>query len=297
MSEVKQEVREFYDRVGWMKLADSVYQNARYEDLRPVSRRYIHDCHMRVARHIEPSGRFFLDAGSGPIQYPEYLEYSRGFAYRVCADISITALCEARNLIGERGLFVVADIANLPFKKQSFEGIVSLHTIHHLAEDEQAQAYLELHRVLVCQRTAVVVNGWSHSAILAVFEPFIKAANWIRNQVDRVNRQDKTPAKEIPGNGKYSNRQIHVEDANPKGTHTRKHDFSWLEKKVASHIPLEIYVWRTVSVRFLRALIHPMLGGSFLLKLLYALEERYPHFFGKYGKYPLIIIHRRQEEV
>jgi ubiquinone/menaquinone biosynthesis C-methylase UbiE len=296
MSEVKQEVREFYDRVGWMKLAESIYQNARYEDLRPVSRRYIHDCHMRVARHIESSGRFFLDAGSGPIQYPEYLEYSRGYEHRVCADISMTALGEARNRIGEHGLFVVADIANLPFKEQSFEGIVSLHTIHHLAEAEQQQAYLELHRVLASQRTAVVVNGWSHSAILAVFEPLIRAANWIRNQVDRVNRQNKSTGKEIAGNGKYSNRQIHGEYADPKGTYTSKHDRNWLEQQVASHIPVEIFVWRTVSVRFLRALIHPKLGGSFILKLLYALEERFPRFFGESGKYPLILIHRRQED-
>ncbi|OGO28904.1 MAG: hypothetical protein A2Z16_04845 [Chloroflexi bacterium RBG_16_54_18] len=297
MSEVKQEVREFYDRVGWMKLADSVYQNARYEDLRPISQRYIHDCHMRVSRHIGPTGRFFLDAGSGPIQYPEYLEYSHGYDYRVCADISITALCEARNRIGDHGLFVVADIANLPFKKQSFEGIVSLHTIHHLAEDEQVQAFLELHRVLASQRTGVVVNGWSHSAILAVFEPLIRTANWIRNQVDRVNRQDKSAAKEIPGDGKNSNGQIQGEDANPKGTYTSKYDLNWLKEQVASLIPVEILVWRTVSVRFLRAVIHPKLGGSSILILLYSLEERYPRFFGKYGKYPLIIIHRRQEEV
>jgi ubiquinone/menaquinone biosynthesis C-methylase UbiE len=73
-----------------------------------------------------------LDAGSGPIQYPEYLEFSKGYQRRVCADISFVALQEARKRIGDHGLYVVCDIANLPFKSAAFEGMVSLHTIHHL---------------------------------------------------------------------------------------------------------------------------------------------------------------------
>src|SRR5512141_86258 len=110
MSEVKQEVRQFYDQVGWQLVGQDVYQNAHYEDLRPVAHEYIQRCHLRVARHLKPEGKYLLDAGSGPIQYPEYLEYSRGYRYRVCADISITALKEARKRIGTRGLYVVCDV-------------------------------------------------------------------------------------------------------------------------------------------------------------------------------------------
>jgi hypothetical protein len=47
-----------------------------------------------------------------------------------------------------------------------------------------------------------------------------------------------------------------------------------------------------VTVRFMRALIHPKLGGRFWLGLLYRLEERYPHYFGENGKYPLIVIRK-----
>jgi hypothetical protein len=42
----------------------------------------------------------------------------------------------------------------------------------------------------------------------------------------------------------------------------------------------------------LRAYIHPWLGGRWILRLLYWLEERFPHFFGKYGQYPLILIRK-----
>ena len=76
--------------------SDGFYQNARYEDLRPVSREYIERCHLRVNRHLDRPGKFLLDAGSGPIQYPAYLTYMEGYQYRVCVDISIVALQEAR---------------------------------------------------------------------------------------------------------------------------------------------------------------------------------------------------------
>ena len=42
--ENKQKVRKFYDAIGWSKEDSGYYQNARYEDLRPVSAEYIHNC-------------------------------------------------------------------------------------------------------------------------------------------------------------------------------------------------------------------------------------------------------------
>jgi hypothetical protein len=57
-------------------------------------------------------------------------------------------------------------------------------------------------------------------------------------------------------------------------------------------MPVEILVWRSVSVRFLRSLIHPWLGGRLWLRLLFWLEERYPSYFGEIGQYPLIVIRK-----
>ena len=49
---VQQQVRSFYDAVGWKQIGAGVYQNARYEDLRPVSRDYIHRCHLRLGSYL-----------------------------------------------------------------------------------------------------------------------------------------------------------------------------------------------------------------------------------------------------
>jgi hypothetical protein len=81
-AEIKSNVREFYDQVGWQEVNDGIYQNATYEDLRPVVRNYIHNCHLRVLRHLKPQGKLLLDAGSGPsnIPIPEFSRYNIGYA-------------------------------------------------------------------------------------------------------------------------------------------------------------------------------------------------------------------------
>ncbi len=291
MTEIKQQVRDFYDQVGWKEIDAGVYQNATYEDLRPVSREYIHRCHLRVNRHLRSQGKYLLDAGSGPIQYPEYLTYSQDYQYRVCADISEVALQEARKRMGDgrgtpqnipvgKGLFVVADIANLPFKPEVFEGVVSLHTIHHLPVEEHARAYRELYRVLANGCTAVIVNGWSSAPMESLALRIIRIVDRLRGITSKSHHrseQSNIPLKASP---------------QPRGTFVRKHNAAWLEGEIGSQMPVKIYVWRTLSVKVLRTLIHPRLAGRGLLRLLYWLEERFPRFLGRNGLYPLIVIRK-----
>ena len=269
---IKSEVQAFYDEVGWQEIGEGMYQNASYEDLRPVSREYIHRCHLRVARHLKRTGKYLLDAGSGPIQYPEYLEYSRGYTYRVCVDISIVALKEARKRIGDHGLYVVADIANLPFKTGVFDGAVSLHTIHHLPETEHIRAYQEIFRVLTDGSSGVVVNGWQVSPLMRLFDPVVRR---IKSRA-AVSSPLPPPTIQKP--------------KAPHGTFVNKENAASFKNTIGKVIPLRIYCWRSVSVGFMRGLIHPHLGGRLLLRLIYALEEMAPGFFGEKGQYPLVVL-------
>jgi ubiquinone/menaquinone biosynthesis C-methylase UbiE len=272
-SKVQQEVRKFYDAVGWQQVSDGVYQNAQYEDLRPVAREYIHRCHLRINRFLRHSGKFLLDAGSGPIQYPEYLTYSEGYKYRVCLDISIVALKEARDRIKNQGLFVVGDIAQLPFKSDCIDDVVSLHTIHHLPPEDYKPAFFGLKRVMKPGATAVVVNGWSESVLMHIFRFPIQI-------MEKV----------------FHDKEARVGDSNaiggktqkPAGTFVNKLSPTNLRQLLGEDFPIEIAVWRSVSVRFLRAMIQPALMGKFLLKVLYMKEEWFPGFFGEKGQYPLI---------
>ena len=163
----KREVRDFYDHVGWQKVAEGLYADAvEFEDLRPVSKDYIHKCHLRVTRYLKSAGKYFLDVASGPIQYPEYLTYSDNFDTRICVDISLLALQEARQKLGSKGAYVLADVAHLPLKDCSVDGVVSLHTIYHVPEEEQYLALREIHRVLKSGATAAVVYSWGSQSPL-----------------------------------------------------------------------------------------------------------------------------------
>lgn len=293
-AEIKQRVRQFYDRVGWQTVADGSYQNARYEDLRPVSRAYIHRCHLRVQRFLKPAGRFLLDAGSGPVQYAEYLTYSEGYQRRVCVDISMVALQEARRRIGDHGLFVVADVANLPFEPGPFEGVVSLHTLHHLPLDEQAKAYAELHRVLQPGCSAVVVNGWTDSPMMRRLGWLVRGMERLGSLVARLRGAPGADPSHQPvigtGEGLAPAQKTPVKD--PTGTFINKLDPEWLARNLGGRMRYEIFTWRSVNVRFLRAVIHDITGGRFWLWLLFGLEERFPRYFGEKGQYPLIVIRK-----
>jgi len=284
--QVRAEVRAYYDSVGWSQIGDGLFQNARYEDLRPVSREYIRRCHRRVGRHLPAKGKLLLDAGSGPIQYPEYLEYSGGFRYRVCLDISRRALVEARRRIGDHGLFVLADLAALPFVAGAFDALVSLHALHHVPADEQLAALREFARVTAPAGAAAVVYSWGdHSGWMAFFRPLIRMASSLQSWL-LGRRQPSSP------HGTAAAAALSA-----PGSHTFKHDFTWMMAALDSLGGGEIRVWRSVGTDFLRALIHrPLLGGH-LLRLLFSLEERAPRWFGRHGMYPLILLHGRQTSV
>ncbi len=267
----KQQVREFYDQVGWSQEDDGNYQNARYEDLRPVSREYIHKTRLRVNQHLLPSGKYLLDAGSGPVQYSEYLTYSEGYTYRVCADISITALQEAKKRLGDHGLCVVADVANLPFASDAFDGIVSMHTIHHLPMNEHRAAYGELYRVLGAGKSAVVVNGWGDPFLMTLAEPFIQLGRLLAGRPSQYGKKK----------GSDGEREA--------GTFVRKMNAAWLRNELKELFPIKIYVWRSLSTRFLRWFIRPRFGGNTLLRFAFWLEERFPRFFGVNGQYPMVV--------
>lgn len=277
-ADVKRQVRAFYEAVGWSQVGEGLYQNARYEDLRPVSRAYIHRCHLRVGDHLPPAGDRLLDAGSGPIQYPDYLTYSAGFRHRVCLDISRRALIEARQRIGDHGRFAVADIAALPFADAAFDGVVSLHTVHHLPEAEQPRAFAEMLRVLARRGTGVVVYSWGDtSPLMRLFRLPIAAAFASLRALRRLRR------------GRPKGMEAEVPAGAATGTYTHQIGYHRLRRELDFLPGLDIRVWRTVSTSFLRAFIHRRLWGGFWLRLLYALERRFPHALGRLGQYAMLI--------
>ena len=161
-----------------------------------------------------------LDAGSGPLQWSEYLTYSEGYQFRVCADISITALRAARAVLGRRGLYVVADIASLPFRGDALDGLVSIHAVHHLPLTEHRKAYLEFHRVLRPGASAAVVNGWYRPPLMRLGDLLIQLGRILSGRTLKRKRDWKAA----------QDRQ---------GTFVEKMTPRWLKKELAGTLEYE----------------------------------------------------------
>jgi len=163
-SSVKSDVKSWYDNFGWKRTENGTYGDTALfsQGGQTAHRFYEMDSHLQFLDCLG-GGTFLLDAASGAIAQPEYEPYSWYYRYRVCVDISSTALREAAAKIGSRGFCCMADLCRLPFRDNVFDGIVSGYTIQHIPESDQQQAIRELGRVLApgrhcCITTDLVVS-------------------------------------------------------------------------------------------------------------------------------------------
>ena len=284
LREEKRVVQRFYDEVGWTRVGQDTFADAeKFEDLRPVARDYIHKCHMRVNRYLAPRGRFLLDAASGPIQYPEYLSYSDGYDLRVCVDISLVALKAARRRLGDRGVYLLADVTDLPLMDDSMDSGVSLHTLYHVPHDEQEDVVRELHRVLRPGASGVLVYVWDGRSPLMrlIFLP-----GSILRKLLRLPRKLLGVASRMVG------RSRPVEGVRAPELYFHAHDNGFFADTDWG-FSLDMRVWRAVSVEFTKTFARSRLGGRQLLRLVYWLEERSPYWAGRFGQYPLFVIKKQ----
>jgi ubiquinone/menaquinone biosynthesis C-methylase UbiE/uncharacterized protein YbaR (Trm112 family) len=270
-------VRDFYDRVGWQPSASGFTDGELFEDLRQVSEKYRHHCNRRVKRHLPATGNYILDAASGPIQYQDYLDFSAGYDVRVCVDFSMTALREAKKQLGEQALCLLGDVTELPLQDGSVDAAVSLHTVYHVPQREQMKAFTELYRVLAQGGTAVVVYSWASSfTVRLVQAPMVLRDRW---------RRGVTRARELA----HGSNSVLAEPIY-KDLYFHPQSYQWF---VSQHWPFgyEIFTWRSIGVGALKFYFPSSARGEKRLARLERLEERYPLLCGRWGLYPLIVIH------
>jgi len=133
----KKNVKDFYENTGWKLEGENTRDAIINENLTEVAEEYVRKVRLRILENLG-GGKYLLDIGCGPIQYPEYIEYSRNFEFRVCVDLSEEALKLARSKIGAHGKYIVGDYLALESPQEApFDGATLINVLYHVEKDSQ----------------------------------------------------------------------------------------------------------------------------------------------------------------
>ena len=264
-------VRDFYDSYGWKKKAgqDRYLGEILHEDLDETSQLYMDSNELRFHDTFESGGKIFLDAGSGA---EPRTSMSQNFREHICVDVSAVGLMGAKEALGTRALYVVADLSALPFKDGSFDGVLASHCLYHIHKDLQPKVLRELYRVCYPGKNILVFYVSNHNLLSLAHNTGKAGIQMISFFIDRLRRILKRarPAPETPPLYSYT--------YNP---HRLAREF------------------KKVDVRCLRTLTKfdmQLLRKLHLLKpavaVLSYLERAFPHSMVYFGKYSAITIQK-----
>ncbi len=258
-NKAEENVANFYANEGWAVNHGVTEDARRWEDLREHAAEYVSLCRMRTLKFIPRSGENFLDMASGPIQYPEYLEFSKNFAKRFCVDLSASALELAKATIGDHGVFMQGSFFDLDFADDFFDCSISLHTIYHMDKNRQEEAVRKL--VRITKRGHPVIIVYSNPDTL----------------FSRVRR-----ALRFGGDPVSAGADIYF----------HAHTIEWWQRfsDVAS---VSIHPWRAFAANVQRRIIPDNALGRRMLRSVFKLEERFPTFFVKHFQYPMIVLTKK----
>lgn len=273
MDNAEERVSKFYNTVGWETEGEITEDARRFEDLREHAKGYVSKCRLRVLRHIPDNGINILDMASGPVQYKEYLEYSKNFKKRYCVDLSSVALEKAKKKIGDHGVFLHGSFFDIPLEENFFDCAVSLHTIYHIDKDKQEEAVRKLIKITKPSKPVIIVYSNPNTVISQLRRslPF-RVLRKVRNLIQR----NKCPV-----------------DESRVDMYFHPHPINWWYR-FSDSASVRILPWRSFDADMQKKLIPNNNLGRKMFDILFYLEERYPAFFVKHFTYAMIILTKNE---
>jgi len=271
----EEKVSRFYNTLGWEVKGGVTEDAKRWEDLRTCAREYVSKCRLRVLKYIPKNGVNMLDMASGPIQYDEYLEYSKNFKKRYCVDLSSDALEQAKNKIGEHGVFLHGSFFELPLEKNFFDCAISLHTIYHMDKNKQEDAVRKLVDVVKPGKPVVIV--YSNPNSLVYFLKLLIPLGLMRRITNSIFRYKK--------DSKY---------AGQSSLYFYPHPIKWWNK-FDDIADVKVQPWRSFSADFQKIIIPDNIIGKKVFDSLFYLEGLFPNVFARFCQYPMIILTKKEK--
>jgi ubiquinone/menaquinone biosynthesis C-methylase UbiE len=269
-SDAEEKVKKFYNTIGWQTEGKITEDARRSEDLRENAKQYVSKCRLRVLKYIPSNGENILDMASGPIQYKEYLEYSRNFKKRYCIDLSKKALDDAKKKIGNHGVFLCGSFFNIFLKENFFDCAISLHTIYHIDKDKQEEAVRKLIRVTKPGSPVIIVYSNPHTIIRYFLLP-LHLLRIIKKLLGKIKKdKEKEPY-----------------------LYFFAHPIRWWDR-FRNLADIQILPWRSFGSSHQKGLIPNNKFGKKMFNILFNIEEKFPDFFVKYFQYPMIVLMKRK---
>ena len=272
-------VSAFYNDYGWKKIDDISIDAGLWEDLRPNAAQYVSNCRSRVMRHIPKSGKYILDMASGPVQYKEYIEYSKNYQKRYCVDMSCDALDQAKIKLGDHGVYMHGSFFDIKFQKNYFDCSISLHTIYHIDENDQESAVLKLLDVTKVGGTIIIVYSNPDSLPMRMAKLIRNINQFLKSLLFNKFRYTLGTRNSI-----FSGQEPSL--------YFYAHPLSWWQR-FSNIADVRFYPWRSLSSAHQKLLIPNNWIGIQLLKILFFLEDCFPNFFVANFQYPMIVLRKK----
>lgn len=270
----RQIVQKFYDEFGWIKNNAGFYHDtSTFVDVRSTSQQYDSMCNSRIAKQLR-GGAYLLDAASGAIPHESYIAFSKDYKFRVCLDFSIRALREAKRKLGDRGVYVLGDMTNLPIASDSIDDAVSLHTIYHVPAAEQAGAIAELVRVVRPGGRVVIVSMWDKSLLMDWVFRTRRALDIVKGTI--VGSKQSVATKPLNG------------EAPP--LYGAPQTYLWFVENVRDPYHAELRLWSATSPGFHRMCFSDTAGGRLMAHLVLKIENALEPLAARFGQYPMFVI-------
>ena len=244
---------KFYNNEGWKK-KNKTYKDAElFEDLRSCAKKYVSKCRNRIFNFIPKNGNHLLDFASGPIQYEEYLKYSKNFKTRHCVDFSKDAIREAKKKIKNKGVYYCNDFFKIKFKKNFFDCSISLHTIYHIKKNKQKNSVLKLLNITKKKSPVIILYSNPDSLV-----------------------------------SKFS-RKFNLKKKNKSSLYFYCHPIKWWYqfKNIAQ---IEMQPWRSFSSSHQKIIFPNNIIGKIMFDIIFILENFFKKFFINNFQYYIIIL-------
>ena len=269
VNQAEANVSSFYNQVGWESEGKITEDAKRFEDLRENAREYVSKCRLRVLEHIPDTGENILDMASGPIQYQEYLEYSKNYAKRYCVDLSSKALSDAKNKIGDHGVFLSGSFFEIDLENNFFDCAISLHTIYHMDKEKQEEAVRKLIAVTKPGKPIVIVYRNPNTLI----ENFVLPLRTIKKAWTKLKNK--------------SMQQEEVE------LYAFAHPTDWWNR-FSDVADIEFFPWRSFYSQHQKILVPDNKLGKKIFQVLFYLEEKFPNFFVDRFQYYTVVLQKKE---